>query len=335
MATRNILALDGGGMYGVVSLEACIAIEARLNRPLRDIFDLFVGTSTGAIITALAVMPTTNPPIRNLSAQEIMEIYLTLGDDIFSEEEKTEPILIPGVGQFYSKPRYPKAALENVLRRYIGGSTRTLSDVFNRFLGNKSIAITAYNMSRNTSRIFRSWEAVDGAIPLLDAVVASSVAPTQQAMHPIGGNCYVDGGIFASNPGSCALEEGLRLCEQGIWSDNDDFVIVSLGTGIKEIDRTCDLATQNRGDLWWAGQVAGIFLDGQDESTNLIMNQLARKEDWLQYFRFNPNLIAIPEKRGDETNIARLNQARNISRANLEGNQEFNRAIEALRRGLS
>ena len=77
MATRNILALDGGGMYGVVSLEACIAIETRLNRPLREIFDLFVGTSTGAIITALAVMPTTDPPPINLSATEILDIYLT------------------------------------------------------------------------------------------------------------------------------------------------------------------------------------------------------------------------------------------------------------------
>ncbi len=334
MATRNILALDGGGMYGVVSLEACIAIEARLNRPLKDIFDLFVGTSTGAIITALAVMRTATTPSRNLSAADIMEIYLTLGDEIFNEEAKTDPILIPGVGEFYTKPRYPKADLENVLRRYIGGSTRTLSDVYNPILGNKAIAITAYNMSRNNSRIFRSWEAIDGNIPLLDAVVASSVAPTQQAMHPIGGNCYVDGGVFASNPGTSALAEGLRLCEQNIWNDNDDFVIVSLGTGIKEKDRTCDVETQNRGDLWWAGQVAGIFLDGQDESTNLVMNQLARKENWLQYFRINPNLIEIPKKRGDETNLAVLNKAREISRRDLAGNPQFNPAIAALSRGL-
>ena len=327
MVTRNILALDGGGMYGVVSLEACIAIETRLNRPLREIFDLFVGTSTGAIITALAVMPTADPPSRNLSATEILDIYLTLGDDIFADDARTNPNILG----FYEQPRYLKAPLENILTRYIGGRTRTLSDVFNPILGNKPIAITAYNMSHNISRIFRSWEAADAAIPLIDAVIASSITPTQHPMHSVEGSCYVDGGIFASNPGTCALAEGLKLCEKGIWDENDEFVIVSLGTGIKETARICNPTLQNQGDLWWARRVAGIFLDGQDESTNFIMNQLAGKEDWLQYFRFNPNLVGIDSKRGDETDTAILDIARNVSRSNLAGNPQFDKAIEALR----
>ena len=258
-------------------------------------------------------------------------VPLTLGDDIFADDAKTNSNILG----FYEQPRYLKAPLENILRRYIGGSTRTLSDVFNRSLGDKPIAITAYNMSQNTSRIFRSWEAADAAIPLIDAVIASSVAPTQHPMHSVEGSCYVDGGVFASNPGACALAEGLRLCEQNIWDDHDDFVIVSLGTGIKETARICNPTLQNQGDLWWARTVAGIFLDGQDESTNVIMNQLARKEDWLQYFRFNPNLIGITSKQGDETDTAVLDIARNVSRSNLAGNPKFDDAIDSLHRALS
>jgi patatin-like phospholipase/acyl hydrolase len=56
---KRILALDGGGIRGVLTLEYLEAIEAllrqRRNDPdllLSDYFDLIGGTSTGSIIAA-------------------------------------------------------------------------------------------------------------------------------------------------------------------------------------------------------------------------------------------------------------------------------------------
>src|SRR5947207_15928992 len=61
---RRLLALDGGGIRGVITLEVLAEIERQLQQQLRrggdfvlaDFFDYIAGTSTGAIIgTCLAL----------------------------------------------------------------------------------------------------------------------------------------------------------------------------------------------------------------------------------------------------------------------------------------
>ena len=55
---RRLLAIDGGGLAGLIPAEALIQIEQQLNqmtgseKPLSDRFDLIGGTSTGAILAA-------------------------------------------------------------------------------------------------------------------------------------------------------------------------------------------------------------------------------------------------------------------------------------------
>ena len=49
----RILSLDGGGAKGFYTLGVLKEIEAMINQPLTEKFDLIFGTSTGAIIAAL------------------------------------------------------------------------------------------------------------------------------------------------------------------------------------------------------------------------------------------------------------------------------------------
>ncbi|MCB0311689.1 MAG: patatin-like phospholipase family protein, partial [Calditrichaeota bacterium] len=57
---KKILALDGGGIRGILTLEILVRLEATLREKLgrqqdfvlADFFDFFAGTSTGAIIAA-------------------------------------------------------------------------------------------------------------------------------------------------------------------------------------------------------------------------------------------------------------------------------------------
>ena len=46
----RILSLDGGGAKGFYTLGVLKEIEAMINQPLAEKFDLIFGTSTGAII---------------------------------------------------------------------------------------------------------------------------------------------------------------------------------------------------------------------------------------------------------------------------------------------
>lgn len=45
------VAIDGGGIRGIIVAKALAMLEECLDRPVHDIFRLAAGTSTGAIIS--------------------------------------------------------------------------------------------------------------------------------------------------------------------------------------------------------------------------------------------------------------------------------------------
>src|SRR5262245_8196739 len=72
---RKMLALDGGGIRGVLTLSILKAIETQLKQPLCQYFDYIAGTSTGAIIaTGLA---------RGMSVDELITFYTNTGTAMF------------------------------------------------------------------------------------------------------------------------------------------------------------------------------------------------------------------------------------------------------------
>ncbi len=83
--TKRILALDGGGVRGALSLGVLEVLEGtlreRLRRDeqfrLRDYFDLICGTSTGAIIAAALAA--------GKSASQIHTLYRDLAKDVFKK----------------------------------------------------------------------------------------------------------------------------------------------------------------------------------------------------------------------------------------------------------
>ncbi len=82
---KRILALDGGGIRGVFSLQILARIEhlfrENLNRPdlvLADVFDLIAGTSTGAIIATFLSW--------GLPVREIERLYVERAREMFARE---------------------------------------------------------------------------------------------------------------------------------------------------------------------------------------------------------------------------------------------------------
>jgi len=72
----RVLSLDGGGMKGLATIRMLRAIEKATNRPLREMFDLVVGTSTGALLT-VALM------VRGFSLDECEAVYKEVGHKVF------------------------------------------------------------------------------------------------------------------------------------------------------------------------------------------------------------------------------------------------------------
>lgn len=296
---KRILAIDGGGMYGVVPLKVCLRIEKIAQKPLREIFDLFVGTSTGALISAAALSGLNyenGSKTFGFSAGEIIKTYKEKGATIFSA---SNDIKIPVINRPLD-PQYDNGGLRTTLNNLIGErKLGRMNDAGQR------IAISTYNMSQGKPHFFRSW--VDRDIYLRDAVMASSSAPTTHPMYQIGNDYYTDGGVFAVNPAPYALAEGLEL-----WSDDPEvekLVIVSLGTGRSQ----ASLQLPNSPDenvVWWLKNLSSVFLDGQNESAHETMIQIGKKAPWLEYFRFDVDLEQ--KKKADELDFIVLDQAQSL-----------------------
>ncbi|MGH9222036.1 MAG: patatin-like phospholipase family protein, partial [Vicinamibacterales bacterium] len=72
---RKMLALDGGGIRGVLTLSILKTIETQLKQPLWKYFDYIAGTSTGAIIAAGIA--------RGMSVDELIAFYKDTGTAMF------------------------------------------------------------------------------------------------------------------------------------------------------------------------------------------------------------------------------------------------------------
>ena len=103
---KNIaIAIDGGGIRGVIVTKALSMLEEHLGKPVHEIFRLTAGTSTGSIISAGIGS--------GLTAAQMHQLYLGLGGVIFKKTWRT----------FFwplTRYRYSHHPLENALRQQIG-----------------------------------------------------------------------------------------------------------------------------------------------------------------------------------------------------------------------
>ena len=72
---RRILAIDGGGVRGIIPALALEALEAATGRPARESFDFLAGTSTGAVIAGAVAA--------GIPAERIVSLYRRRGPELF------------------------------------------------------------------------------------------------------------------------------------------------------------------------------------------------------------------------------------------------------------
>ncbi len=246
---KRILALDGGGVKGVLTLGLLKALEAELRRRsgdpdfvLSDYYDLIGGTSTGAIIAAgLAT---------GLSVDALITLYLDLGPKVFGRQI--------GDGNLFG-PRFDAKALRKALEGVLGRKTLGSPDIKTGLaLHAKRIDTgSAWVLTNNPRSKFFDPENPDEGIVankkyrLMDVVQASAAAPTffdevminiayDERDRPVKRGYFVDGAVGGHNNPSMSMLILALLPGYGFsWrSGASNLMMTSLGTGVRrpEID---------------------------------------------------------------------------------------------------
>jgi uncharacterized protein len=205
---KNVaIAIDGGGIRGVIVTRALATLERYLRKPVHDIFRLAAGTSTGSIISAGIAA--------NLTAAQMHQLYVSLGATIFKKSWRT----------FFwplTRFRYPYEPLINALREHLG--TWKMGD-FWKADPPTDVVITTFDLLSGKTCFIKPWKEEYKDWPVIWAVLASSSVPT---FFPIVDGRYVDGGVGSyANPCYLAAYEA-QFCLQ--W-DPKETTLISLGTG--------------------------------------------------------------------------------------------------------
>jgi len=235
---RKLLAIDGGGIRGVLSLQILAEIERMLiaksgrnNYRLADYFDYVAGTSTGGIVAAGISV--------GMSAQEILDFYLNNGAAMFDKagilrrlqyQYNSEPLALQLQQAFGKTTTLGAPELETllllVMRNATTDSPWPISN--NPYAKYNDVAHGACNLH----------------FPLWQLVRASTAAPTYfpPEMIDCGGKpfVFVDGGVtMYNNP---AFQMLLMATVDRYWAKApvdsrgwktgvDNMLVVSIGTG--------------------------------------------------------------------------------------------------------
>ncbi len=201
------IAIDGGGLRGVMVARALTIFEQELGKKCGDIARLAAGTSTGSIISAGIGV--------GMSAAEIHKLYCDLASVIFRKSWRS--VLWP-----IATYRYANDALIKTLKTYLGEIK--MSD-FWKPDRQMDVVITARDLVQGRTLFVKPWKNAYKDWPVWRAVVASCTVPTY---FPVVEGCFVDGGAGSySNPCYVAAYEAVKCLK---WKP-EETTLISLGTG--------------------------------------------------------------------------------------------------------
>jgi patatin-like phospholipase/acyl hydrolase len=306
----RVLALDGGGIRGIIPATLLAELERRCGRRVGEMFDLIAGTSTGGILALGLTTPDPADPGRpRYSAQDLVDLYAEKGHQIFRSSLWYR--LVTLLGLFGSK--YTVTGLDRTLSAYFGDAR--LKDAVSEVL------ITSYDLeSRDSWFLARHKARADPGsdFPVRHVARATSAAPTyfrpeRLVLQPP--TAMVDGGVFANNPAMCAYVEAIKL------HGRQDVVVVSLGTGQVKTPIHY-LQARTWGLIGWARQLISVFMDGVSDTVEHQLGWLLPDRDGKpRYFRFQ---VELPPGMGsmDDTSPERIAALREIAQTLIATNEK-------------
>ena len=257
---KKILALDGGGIRGMITVEVLAEIEDLLrkklcHRPdfvLADYFDFVAGTSTGAIIAACISL--------GMKASDIRQFYLDGGAEMFDKA-----FLLKRMHYKYEDDKLVSRMQETFGRDTKLGSDR-LRTVLMMVMRNASTD-SPWPVSNNPQAKYNARARADCnlEIPLWQLVQASTAAPVYfpPEVVTVGARqfIFVDGGITTyNNPAFQAFLMATVEPYKMNWPTGEEkLLVISVGTGTSP-DANMDLRPEQMNLVYNASSIPSALM---------------------------------------------------------------------------
>ena len=289
---RFILAIDGGGMRGLIPARIIAMMAERLRemgdmRPLYSHFDMIAGTSTGALIAAalsISVEGTSFPKeegreeevtdtrterrhlfrnvtirtlrgriIRTADPGSLASFYIDHGPEIFPQRGMSA-ILGPLFTDKYSGSTYSRF-LQNLYGE-AEMSSLLVPTVLTSYAADYGMI---YPITSWENHGFNVWEGAraSSAAPLYFPAFSTAERDTGRTLK------LIDGGIASNNPSAVAYALARKL-----YPEADEFHILSLSTA-EPVFRSSDAGPG--GIAGWGGQISKIFQNASLQLSEMFM----------------------------------------------------------------
>ncbi len=267
--TFKILALDGGGIRGVMPAAYLHYVEERIGQPLHRYFDLIVGTSTGGLI-ALALS-------REVSSAEILRLYRERGKLIF---KRRYPWLHRKAALLVAGSLYKSETLHEELQRILGENTR-IGEAACR------VCIPAVNVTSGNIVVFKTRHHEDferdHRLHMWRVAAATAAAPTYFSPIQIPEvGWFADGGLWANSPAMVGVLEGIKLGHR-----LEDIQVLSLGTGSTAFYKNGTPGTDFFGHarfslIGWGSQLVNLVMRAQSQRARNFTRYLLPPDNHLR-----------------------------------------------------
>lgn len=254
----KILTINGGGIRGYLTLKVLEEIEKRSNCKISDMFDLIVGTSSGALIGSLLDMPA------SYISKSLVGSYK---DRLF------RPNWFSFGGLFNTK--YNTKCKEYLIDEIVGDK---------RF-NNYDFAAVSYDMKSSRPVIFNTIEEDETDKYLLttnfktcDAIKASSAAPLYWNPFKLNNMLLLDGALVANDPTDVAIRLAL-----GKNYKLEELYIVNITTG----NNTREYNMKSGAcPLKWTIPMINMLMNSQANATSMLYSN-----ENINYFNLDMPLL--------------------------------------------
>ncbi|MEO7313104.1 MAG: patatin-like phospholipase family protein [Chitinophagaceae bacterium] len=295
----NILAIDGGGIRGIVPATIIQRIEKETGKKITDFFDVLAGTSTGGIIAAALAA--------GVNSSELVALYLGKAKTIFKQSFLDR---LTGIDE-YLEADYNNKGFKKELDRILGTiSMKNVNESAAFGKKNKHLMVCSFDLNPEATTdgnrnyrpdVFYSSYLRDASKTLVDICLMTSAAPTYFPIY----NDHIDGGVAMNNPSMAAVAFALnkqvsanavyRLPDadnnggfrKGLGLLSEEISLLSLGTGTS--NRTFIPVEQTRKSNWgklkWVNYLPDLLTESNVQSTHYYVDQVLPEKN---YIRWNP-----------------------------------------------